>query len=84
MMLQAFKAHPMILLPIELRPPGGETSRGYVVEVQGRAGETLILAFNVGPLAGRSFMLNGLARDNRDLSTPVEIDLIGTIGRVAS
>lgn len=82
--LTALSPDPMVLTPIELRPAAGEASRGFIVESRGRAGETLILAFNVGPLAGRIVMLDGLARDNRDLSKPVDIDMIGTIERVAS
>lgn len=81
--LTALSPNPMILTSVELRPATGEFSRGLIVETRGRAGESLVVAFNVGPLAGRIVMLDGLAHDNRDLSKPVDIDLIGTIVRVA-
>lgn len=81
--LTALSPNPMILTPVELRPAAGESSRGLIVETRGRAGETLVIAFNAGPLASRIVMLDGLAHDNRDISKPVDIDLIGTIVQVA-
>lgn len=74
--LTALSPNPMILTSVELRPTTGEFSRGLIVETRGRAGESLVVAFNGGPL-------DGLAHDNRDLSKPVDTDLIGTIVRVA-
>lgn len=70
-----------MLAHVEVVGIGGGISRGQIVGAEGRMQETLIIAFSAGPLARSSFRLQGLARDNLQLSSPVEIPMVGTLRR---
>jgi hypothetical protein len=58
---------------------GGAVSEGQVVGTEGRMGETLMLAFTTGPLAGQSFLLRGLPRSNLLLAEPVTVPMVGEL-----
>lgn len=62
---------------------GGSISKGQVTSTEGRMGETLAIAFVGGPLAGQSFLLRGLGRENLLLSEPVALPMVGELRRSA-
>ena len=71
-----------LLLRVEIHHLGGAAvSKGQVISTEGRMGETLILAFSEGPLAGQSFLLRGLPRGNLLLTEPVAVPMVGELRR---
>jgi hypothetical protein len=72
---------PPLLQRVEVRHLGGAVSKGQVIGIEGRMGETLMLAFTDGPLAGQSFLLRGLPRGNLLLTEPVQVPMVGELRR---